>query len=67
MDALIGYVLLGGVVVSVVLIVAGLVWHWVNTGHLGVQYTIPKMNLFEFVDRGDSRSCSAASSVRDSW
>jgi uncharacterized membrane protein len=49
MDALIGYVLLGGVVMSVALIVAGLVWHWINTGHLGVEYTIPKMNLFEFV------------------
>jgi uncharacterized membrane protein len=49
MDLLIGYVLLGGVVLSAVLIIAGLVWHWVNTGHLGVEYTIPKMNLFEFV------------------
>jgi len=49
MDALIGFVLLAGVVVSVVLIVAGLVWHWTRTGHLGVDYTIAKMNLFEFV------------------
>lgn len=49
MDALVGYVLLGGVVASVVLIVAGLVWHWINVGHLGVEYTIPRMNLFEFI------------------
>jgi uncharacterized membrane protein len=49
MDALIGYVLLVGVVVSVALIVVGLIWHWFNTGHLGIEYTIPKMNLFEFV------------------
>ncbi len=49
MDMLIGYVLLVGVVLSVVLIVAGLAWHWLNTGHLGVEYTIPKMNLFDFV------------------
>jgi uncharacterized membrane protein len=49
MDALIGCVLLAGVVTSMVLIVAGLIWHWVISGHLGVAYTIPKMNLFEFV------------------
>jgi uncharacterized membrane protein len=49
MDVLIGYVLLGGVVLSVALIVAGLVWHWIATGRLGIEYTIPKMNLFEFV------------------
>jgi uncharacterized membrane protein len=49
MDVLIGYVLCGGVVVCVLLIVAGLVWRWINTGQLGIDYTIPKMNLFEFV------------------
>ncbi len=49
MDDLVGYVLLGGVVASVALIVAGLVWRFINTGHWGMDYTIPKMNLFEFV------------------
>jgi uncharacterized membrane protein len=49
MDLLIGYVLLGGVALSVALIIAGLVWRWINTGQLGIEYTIPKMNLFEFV------------------
>lgn len=49
MDSLIGYVLLGGVVSSVVLVVAGLVWHLAKTGHLGIDYAIPKLNLFEFV------------------
>jgi uncharacterized membrane protein len=49
MDTLIGYVLLGGVVLSVVLIAAGLIWEWTRTGHLGIEYTIAKMNLFEFV------------------
>jgi uncharacterized membrane protein len=49
MDAVIGYVLLGGVVVSVVLVVAGLIGHWIRTGEVGVQYAIPKTNLFEFV------------------
>jgi uncharacterized membrane protein len=49
METLIGYVLLAGVVLSVVLILAGLIWHWIRAGHLGIEYTIPKMNLFEFV------------------
>jgi uncharacterized membrane protein len=49
MNALIGYVLLAGVVLSVVLVVAGLAWRWINTGTLSVEYTIPEMNLFEFL------------------
>jgi uncharacterized membrane protein len=49
MDVVIGSVLLGGVVLSVLLIVAGLLWRWIDTGQLGVQYTIARMNLFEFV------------------
>ncbi len=49
MDALIGYLLLAGVVASVALIVAGLFWRWVNTGQVGVDYTICPMNLFAFV------------------
>jgi uncharacterized membrane protein len=49
MNILAGYVLLGGVVLSVLLIVAGLVWRWIKTGDPTVLYTIPKMNLFEFV------------------
>jgi uncharacterized membrane protein len=49
MDALVGYVLMAGVVLSVVLLLAGLLWHWINTGQLGIEYTIPRMNLFEFI------------------
>lgn len=49
MGTVVGYVLLGGVVLSVVLVVAGLVWHWINTGQPGIDYTIPKLNLFGFV------------------
>ena len=45
----IGYVLLGGVVASAALIIAGLLWGWLQTGRLGADYTIAKMNLFEFV------------------
>jgi len=49
MDVLIGYVLLGGVTLSAILVIIGLIWHWARTGHLGVDYTIAKMNLFEFI------------------
>jgi uncharacterized membrane protein len=49
MDWLIGYVLLAGVVLSVLLVVAGLLWRWIATGQLGVEFTIPRTNLIEFV------------------
>ena len=49
MDVLVSYVLLTGVVTSVILVVLGLAWHWLNTGQLGVDYRISGMNLFEFV------------------
>lgn len=48
MDAVVGYVLLGGVVASVALVTTGLLWHWIRTGHPTVDYEIPRMNLFEF-------------------
>ena len=49
MDVLVSYVLLTGVVASVILVVLGLAWHWLATGQLGVDYRISGMNLFEFV------------------
>jgi uncharacterized membrane protein len=49
MNTLIGYVLLGGVLLSIVLIVGGLIWHWIRAGYPGIAYTLPKMNLFQFV------------------
>ena len=49
MDVLVSYVLLTGVVTSVILVILGLAWRWLNTGQLGVDYRISGMNLFEFV------------------
>jgi uncharacterized membrane protein len=49
MDVVVGYVLLGGVVLSTVLITAGFAWHWMRTGHLDMEYTISGMNLVEFI------------------
>ena len=49
MDVLIGYILLVGVLVSIVLIAIGVIWHYAVTGHLGLDYSIAGMNLFQFV------------------
>ena len=49
MDVLVGYVLAGGVITSMVLIAAGLIWHWATTGSLGLEYTLGGMNFFQFV------------------
>lgn len=49
MDLVIGYVLLAGVALAVVLVVAGLAWGWVRHGYLGAHYAIAPTNLFQFV------------------
>jgi uncharacterized membrane protein len=49
MDALVGYILLDGVVLSLALVSSGLFWRWLNTGQLQLDYQITGMNLFQFV------------------
>ncbi len=49
MEVLVGYILQIGVLSSIALIAAGVVWRWLNTGVLGLDYTITGMNFFEFV------------------
>ncbi len=49
MEKLVGYILLVGVLASIVLIAAGVVWHYAATGRLGLKYSISGMNLFQFV------------------
>ena len=49
MESLIGYLLLAGVLLSVALILTGMVWHWEATGKLQFDYSMPRMNLFEFI------------------
>ena len=48
-EILVGFLLLGGVLLSIVLILVGLAWHWARTGSLELDYTIAGMNLFQFV------------------
>ena len=49
MEGLIGYILLGGVLLSAALLAIGFVWRWVRSGNLQFQYTVAGMNFFEFV------------------
>lgn len=49
MDVLVGYILLGGVLLSMALIVAGLVWKYIQTGGVHLNYELAGMNLFQFV------------------
>ncbi len=49
MEILVGYILQIGVLLSMTLIAIGVVWRWMSTGVLGLDYTIAGMNFFEFV------------------
>ncbi len=49
MDVVVGYLLQTGVMISLVLLAAGLIWKWASTGHWSIDYQISGMNLFEFV------------------
>jgi uncharacterized membrane protein len=49
MEGVVGYILLVGLLVSMALIVIGLVWRWLATDQLGLEYSIASTNLFGFV------------------
>ena len=49
MDAIVGYILLVGVLLSLVLVVAALIWRWANTGTLSFDYRITGRNLFSLI------------------
>lgn len=48
-EGVVGYTLLGGVVASLVLIAAGLAWHWIVRGTLQFDYTLPGTNVADFL------------------
>ena len=60
MDTVIGSILFVGVLLSLTLIVAGLVWHWALVGHLQFDYAITGMNLFQFLLADVQRFASGA-------
>ncbi|HEY6936900.1 MAG TPA: DUF1634 domain-containing protein [Terriglobales bacterium] len=49
MDVLVGCILLGGVLLSMALIIAGLLWKFIQTGGVRLEYELAGMNLFQFV------------------
>jgi uncharacterized membrane protein len=49
MDELLGYILLGGVLLSMALIVIGLFWRHLLTGKVALDYQIVGMNMAQFV------------------
>jgi uncharacterized membrane protein len=49
MDALVGYILLIGVLISLVLVAGALIWKWTETGDVGFDYKLTGMNLFQLV------------------
>jgi uncharacterized membrane protein len=48
METVVGNILLCGVVLSMVLLGAGIAWHWAATRKLLIEYSIRGMNLFQF-------------------
>jgi uncharacterized membrane protein len=48
MEALIGYILLIGVLLSVFLILLGIIWNWAATGRSELHYSIQGMNFLRF-------------------
>ena len=49
MDVLVGYILLIGVLLSVLLITAGTIWNWILTHRLTTLFTITGENYFGFL------------------
>lgn len=48
MDTLVGTLLMIGVIISLALVTAGLVWSYLRTGQLELAYHIVGMNFFQF-------------------
>jgi uncharacterized membrane protein len=49
MEILVGSILQYGLLLSVVLLIAGLAWHWIATRQLGTEYLVAGVNLFQFL------------------
>jgi uncharacterized membrane protein len=48
LDEVVGYILLTGVLLSLALITAGLLWHLADTGKIALDYRITGMNMAQF-------------------
>lgn len=64
MDLLVGYILQTGVLLSLALVLAGLIWGWIRSGGLGLNYRIQGVNLYDFVIAEARLTMSGAFSPR---
>ena len=64
MEMMVGYVLQAGVVISGLLLAAGLLWRFIATGHLGFDFTLSGMNLYEFLVHDVHTALSGAARPR---
>ncbi len=60
MEILVGSILQYGLLLSVVLLIAGLIWHWITTRQLGIEYQVTSANLFQFLLTDVRRAISGA-------
>ena len=58
-ESVVGYTLMGGVLVSLTLIAAGLLWHRAVSGSLQFDYTLPGTNVADFL-RADVQQAATA-------
>ena len=56
-EGVVGYTLMGGVLLSLALIATGLVWHRAVSGTLQLDYTLPGTNVADFL-RADVRQAT---------
>ncbi len=49
METMVGYLLAGGVILSMTFVAAGLLWNWIRVGSFALTYDIQGMNFFQFV------------------
>ena len=49
MDVVVGYILLAGVLTSLLLVAAGIVWHWAREGNPRFDYMLAGTTVFQFL------------------
>ncbi len=64
LESVVGYTLLGGVLLSVSLIAAGLAWHWAVNGDLRFTYTLPATTVGRFIVADVEQATSLATRPR---
>jgi uncharacterized membrane protein len=60
MDLLVGYILRGGLVLSMLLLAGGIFWRWLNTGSFVFDCAMEGTNLYEFFLSNVSRLAQGA-------